>query len=644
MTNALDSAPEIPPPEVHVAPLEVPTDASTQLQKFREVIASSALEENERKAITQNLDSLNTRVRDAEAQGNTVETRRLLEEFQQQMDILLAAEQIEETLPPAALTTSPSEGTSSKTESMKDKIVLKAKEVAKDFQESSNWTKVGYIAGGVVGFLAVRWLVRKIMGDGKNEGWLKKTGRWMAMLGGTIAGAIGMNHLFKKGVASVLPDGIKDYIPDGVSDAVKNAPKAAVDMGRGAIAAGGNVLSDAKDALSATSESLAQNWDPRNPESSLKVLLDSGAIILWDGISFIGYVAAENLGKGVVLNGLTMVKMAEILATRSINDDFFYVYAEGGASYLIGKKALNLVMQGKLNIPMTKKDAIVTVLRIAGGPLDMVTDLLSHSSLALRRGGLKAIRLRYVNKSLPMVPVRWSYESVYLRKIDSEKKLMKAVELWSERADELTTMRNFSYGGFDLFSEAEVNKAERNLETFRESIREASQIVPLQNESPEILKEMKKNADLKEKFNEKLQVLWNEHQQRLKNPPAVINNQVTGPKLAEGTEPSGNVNPDTPPPERRMAAGGESIGQPKERPDLRIDPDTVPDEAERIIAQAADNADEAAAMRRGMSVLTKLGVGVDALFLGYETYQVANMWLEIGKLEEEGKSCIFMKF
>jgi hypothetical protein len=86
-----------------------------------------------------------------------------------------------------------------------------------------------------------------------------------------------------------------------------------------------------------------------------------------------------------------------------------------------------------------------------------------------------------------------------------------------------------------------------------------------------------------------------------------------------------------------MAAGGESIGQPKERPDLRIDPDTVPDEAERIIAQAADNADEAAAMRRGMSVLTKLGVGVDALFLGYETYQVANMWLEIGKLEEEGK-------
>ena len=47
-------------------------------------------------------------------------------------------------------------------ENFRQRVSRNAKETWKDFSEGSNWKKAGYVAGGVVGFLAARWLYRKI--------------------------------------------------------------------------------------------------------------------------------------------------------------------------------------------------------------------------------------------------------------------------------------------------------------------------------------------------------------------------------------------------------------------------------------------------------------------------------------------------
>jgi hypothetical protein len=74
------------------------------------------------------------------------------------------------------------------------------------------------------------------------------------------------------------------------------------------------------------------------------------------------------------------------------------------------------------------------------------------------------------------------------------------------------------------------------------------------------------------------------------------------------------------------------------RPKLRIVPAEdlaeAPAAAQRIVAREARDAAEAAEMTRGISTLAKLGVGINTLLVTYEGYQVAQLWIQVGRLSE----------
>lgn len=87
-----------------------------------------------------------------------------------------------------------------------------AEDIRKDFMEGSNWTKAGYIAGGVVGFLAARWLWRKAFGSGKKEGFIKKGLKWTLGIGAGIAGVLGLKKLrdYWNNAQNALPKGARE--------------------------------------------------------------------------------------------------------------------------------------------------------------------------------------------------------------------------------------------------------------------------------------------------------------------------------------------------------------------------------------------------------------------------------------------------
>lgn len=101
------------------------------------------------------------------------------------------------TTTPAATPAPPAAPTTPEKKTILDSIKQTAVDIKKDFVESGPWTKAGYIAGGVVGFLALRWLWRKTFGDPKEhkEGFVKKSFKWLLGIGATVAGVLGVKAL-----------------------------------------------------------------------------------------------------------------------------------------------------------------------------------------------------------------------------------------------------------------------------------------------------------------------------------------------------------------------------------------------------------------------------------------------------------------
>lgn len=363
-----------------------------------------------------------------------------------------------------------------------------ATDIKEDFVKGDAWTKAGYIAGGVVGFMAARWLWHKAFGDGTNEGWVRKTGKWLLTLGAAATGMVGIKSVMdwwnhKASGVPFLPPELQP--PPEVTDATRDIVQGA---GAELATTTGKVLDVASKNAAFWIDLFSQ---PNIGEGIEYALSEGGALALENGglVLYIGY-------RAIVLPADSIGKFAKWYATGKRDTDLWMIYGGAGAAYVIGEKAFNLLVRGQLKslLPLSKKDALLTVLKIGSGPLGAVRDALTLSGTALTEEGRKALKLRYVKQSI--VGKFWNRISKASLAFHSDEGLLAAIEEWKNVQRDCEIMENFSTGGWRMFSETEFQLMEHSRKDLAKNIQNAVKRLNITSDTPEIIREIAGQKDL----------------------------------------------------------------------------------------------------------------------------------------------------
>lgn len=227
-------------------------------------------------------------------------------------------------------------------------------EIKKDFLEGSKWTKIGYVAGGVFGFLAVRYLWRKmsgVLGIQKKGGILP----WLLGLGGAIVGFIGIKALLDKfrNPASAgggqgffdpktnnpfIPDSIEPTLDKGMDGAGKGANQAMSILGTA-----GKELLNHENIAKVFSESATYSSDVAFTGALLAAIIKDGFDVVVDEMG----VAIYSGSHLVPLTGTFAVQAWDYFYNKNMTPettgDFVATYIEGTLVYASSLAALKMV-------------------------------------------------------------------------------------------------------------------------------------------------------------------------------------------------------------------------------------------------------------------------------------------------------------
>lgn len=389
-----------------------------------------------------------------------------------------------------------------------------AKDIKTDFVEGNGWTKAGYIAGGVVGFLAARWLWRKAFGDGTNEGWVAKTGKWLLSLGAAAAGVLGVKAAmdwWNNKPSSILPPGIIPPVPKETADAAR-------DVTQGAISELSTTAGKTAEVAGKTVEYVTHLFQQEDISEGMKYAVTNGIPLAWDGIGLTMHIA----GRAIALPLVSAEKLGKWLLTGNKDQDIWLVYGQSGVAYLVGQKLFNLVMRGQVKtlIPLTKKDIALTVLKVASGPFGAAKDALALGSTAVVKDGARALQIRYIKQSAIGAGVDALRRVQLLRKPDE---ILKAIKEWQVMNSDCDIMKKFSNRKLRLFSETEVLHAIENKKLFGLEIKKIIQKMDITEDMPEVLRKLKlmSNTNM-ETFDEELNKAWSEYLESSKTGTAKV--------------------------------------------------------------------------------------------------------------------------
>lgn len=314
-----------------------------------------------------------------------------------------------------------------------------------EFKDADWKVKTGYIVGGFAGFIAARWLWRKIAGDGENEGWFRKSVRSLAYAGGAVGGYLGIKSIVN--YFSNPNNPIPPIVAGEAADAAGGIAKGA----GGKLAQTGGEVSDVvkKDA-----KFWIDLFQKENVSDAMKQVADEGGALALENGAVLLHIGTQ----AIALPIEATAKIISWIATGKRDEDFWIVYGASGAAYVMGQKTFNLLVRGewKTLIPLTKKDIALTALKIASGPLGAGRDLLSTTVKARNAVGREALMLRYGRQSLAgKVWSAFTYEK-FSGSLKTPKKFLAAVEHYERLERDCVVMRNFSQGATRLFSETEL--------------------------------------------------------------------------------------------------------------------------------------------------------------------------------------------
>ncbi len=396
-------------------------------------------------------------------------------------------------------------------------------DVKDDFQKSSPGVKAAYILSAFVGFLAARWAWRKAFGDGEKEGFVKSSGKWLASLGAAgaavIAGKSTMDWWNKKTASPwALAGNMVSDLWKWASGA-KGGDETPPPNGSGndnPPAAGNDVLDAVRDGVKGAGKQFGETvpkgvnlavrdgkfwvdlFNTNNMDEAMKLVANDGATLAYENGEFIIYDLAWR--SVVKLPMLSLSKMYDWKANGKKPDDFWEVYAASGVSYFLGKNALT--GNFKAFVPLTKKDMAWTIMKIGSGPANFVIDGAKFLTVPMQSGGMSAMKLRYLKYTLPVKLKRFATDGlVFSTWFQNEKRIINDIEKCVQYADEIKIMEQFgpSKNGFTrLFTAAEIESSKSLKNAIAQKVQGFLRNMTVQEDTPEILREMKKIANMGE--------------------------------------------------------------------------------------------------------------------------------------------------
>ena len=253
-----------------------------------------------------------------------------------------------------------------------------ASSIAKDFREGSNWVKAGYIAGGIFGFLAVRALWRKLFGyensEGeKKEGWFAKGAKWLLSLGGAVGAVLGIHALRTTPEGTAIREGAEALGGTG-----KGAGTQAVESGIG-------LLGVAKE-IPALAAGVYEKLRMGDTKGALREAFDHGWVFFKSG----GQWLLQTGEDAIVLPVQSYRKLGEVLMGKEeLDSDFWILYGEAGAAYIIGRTVFIALSQGRL-----PPSLLGLGVRTAVWPLVQIKDGVVVVSHFVTREGRKLLVVR----------------------------------------------------------------------------------------------------------------------------------------------------------------------------------------------------------------------------------------------------------
>ena len=388
----------------------------------------------------------------------------------------------------------------------------------KEFSEGGMLTKSAYIGTGVFGFGIVNYLYRKIFGNGKEDGLLKKAGKWLASLGGMAMGILtgksivdwwnkektSATHSLVNAALEALgikppaaPPGEKSPITAG--DVVDTGR----DLARGAsgalLKAGGNATEPLTN-LWNNSTKIVQNFRDGKIADGMIGIATSGCTFAYEKGKFllydVGYTACIELPLTSAENVIQWIQ------TGNRPDTFWEVWGASGAMYYVAKNAARGDIKALLPI-FDGKDAVNFVAHTIGGPLHVFQNatktVLTTAYVASIDGGTDALRLRYLKYNLIGKTSDAYLRSRFGNAISNENDAILAVHKVSELMADLQLMKRFDEtknGCPALFTKREIETVEETMKIVAQRVQVfCSGTASLQNA---MLQEIAESNNIKE--------------------------------------------------------------------------------------------------------------------------------------------------
>lgn len=389
-----------------------------------------------------------------------------------------------------------------------------ATDVVTDFREGSALTKAGYIAGGVVGFLLVRWLWRKAFGEGKKEGFVKKGLKWMLALGAAGAGVLGAKSVMdwwnRKTSAPNLWSGAWNmaaaalgFSPATNPDGSPKGPEGPASLPIKAIGSTLNAGRDiAQGAGDVVTKAVTLGYKDVKFWVDLAQKKDGGEML--EHIKTAGYILAYENAEFVVRDIAgnfiySFKKNWDWITTGAMPEDYFLVWGGTGAAYFLTKNAYTLFVRGQIPtaLRLTRAQLLKNALQIGAGPLAPAFDVVRTAYIARQAGGVDALKIYYFEQSIVGKIRQWSKTRAAVHNLKTEQDAMRAVEEWAEWTRKIEIVKEFDDFGFtQLFNEKYATQLEDIKHAYAKSIQGYLKKMKVTPDTPELLSKLHAHKDL----------------------------------------------------------------------------------------------------------------------------------------------------
>lgn len=375
-----------------------------------------------------------------------------------------------------------------------EKAVIEAREIRRDLAAGDwkMWALYGSVAVGS-GLAAkwlwdhtIGWLWGKAVGSKRKPGALRRAASWIVGLGAAATGAYVLSRHRNSGQ------------PYGDPRTLLGA----------ALGTGAGVIGEAERLSQRTAEVATENasffadivramregkW-----QEAIELCGTRGISLLWEDGKYVFYDVLG--GRWCELNIELAEKFTRWMKTGKPDHDIWYVWGASGFAYVIGQKAWQALLYGRLGARLSKGGLALTALKMAAGPIAPAWDgariaVGSLCTLTRAQGG-QALKIAYVSQSNPVRVATFLQRNWIGRGLRSEADIARAVEHWKVMQSHAEITNRFSRGFGWQFTREEAARAAEAAKDFAVRIKNAVAAMPRGTQESAYLQDLRRIAAL----------------------------------------------------------------------------------------------------------------------------------------------------